>query len=204
MCDALFHFSSSKSIACGFGSLAAFAGAETVISSEARWPPCPTGARDPWRSTRSRHLTATDALDRSIRVCPKFDRVTGRQATCAEAGGVAASNVRPSARIDGSSPSQADYSWRCRSRDSDPDVHRQGKARRRARGEGAPTRLWPRSVGAMALSSMVFRWRSSSDTRRRSLRPSRRRAPAHGRRIPRQSARRALAWVRKSGNPVKP
>ena len=32
------------------------------VSLEARWPPCPTGSREPWRSTRSSHLTATDSL----------------------------------------------------------------------------------------------------------------------------------------------
>jgi membrane protein len=29
---------------------------------EARWPPCPTGSREPSRSTRSSHLIATDSL----------------------------------------------------------------------------------------------------------------------------------------------
>jgi hypothetical protein len=29
---------------------------------DARWPPCPTGSREPWRSTRSSHLIVTDSL----------------------------------------------------------------------------------------------------------------------------------------------
>src|ERR1700685_2020269 len=41
------------------------------ISLEARWPPCPTGAPEPSRSTRSSHLMATDSLSSERRAAAR-------------------------------------------------------------------------------------------------------------------------------------
>jgi hypothetical protein len=46
----------------GFSDRAVSRKARWAINLEARWPPCPTGSREPSRPTRSSHLTAADSL----------------------------------------------------------------------------------------------------------------------------------------------
>ena len=45
-----------------FSACAARRKSRCCVSLEARWPPSPTGSREPWRSGRSSHLMATDSL----------------------------------------------------------------------------------------------------------------------------------------------
>jgi hypothetical protein len=53
---------SAESVMSDFSVRAASRKSRCGISLEGRWPPCPTGSREPSRSTRSSHLIATDSL----------------------------------------------------------------------------------------------------------------------------------------------
>ena len=52
----------ASSVTSDFSARAASRRSRCGISLEARWPPCPTGSREPSRSTRSSHLIATNSL----------------------------------------------------------------------------------------------------------------------------------------------
>ena len=54
---------SACNVMSGFSVRATSRKSRCGISLEARWPPCPTGSRDPFRSTRSSHLIAAGFAD---------------------------------------------------------------------------------------------------------------------------------------------
>ena len=76
------------------------------MSLEARWPPCPTGSREPWRSRRSSHLTATDSLTRNDgpppggSACPSPPRRSPGRANLANTALPSPAGLRPAGRLN--------------------------------------------------------------------------------------------------------